>query len=47
MVNKLEELKPNTENFNKVKNALSQGFTIADVKQKYAINKEVEQLLLS
>lgn len=47
MVSKLEELKPNTENFDKVKNALSQGFTIADVKQKYAINKEVEQLLLS
>ena len=47
MVSKLEELKPNSENFNKVKNALAQGFTIADVKQKYSINKEVEQLLLS
>ena len=44
---KLEELKPNTEKFNKVKGALAQGFTISDVKQKYSISAEVEQLLLS
>lgn len=43
----LPSLKKNTENFTKVKNALGQGFTIADIKQKYTVSTEVEKLLLS
>ena len=44
---KLEELKANTANFDKVKNALKQGFTMADIRQKYEVSEEVERLLLS
>ena len=43
----LPSLSKNSESFSKVKNALSQGFTIADIKQKYTVSKEVEQLLLT
>ena len=42
---KLAELKPNTEAFKKVKDAMGKGFTLEQVKSKYSVSKEVEELL--
>ncbi len=42
---KLPELILNSDNFNKVKEALTNGFTIEQVKAKYSLSKEVEDAL--
>jgi len=39
------ELKPNTDNWVKVVKAIENGFTIEQIKKKYTITKENEQLL--
>lgn len=39
-------LEKDTDTFNKVKEALKNGYTIEDVRKKYEVSKEVEQLLL-
>ena len=44
-VTKLPELKPNTDNWEKVVKAIENGFTIEQIKKKYTITKENEQLL--
>tara|TARA_R100000773_G_scaffold36518_2_gene31497 strand:+ start:249 stop:803 length:555 start_codon:yes stop_codon:yes gene_type:complete len=41
----MPELKKGTEAFNKVKEALSKGFTMEEVKTKYKVNSTVEKLL--
>lgn len=44
---RLPVLKSGSEEFNKVKNALGQGFTMADIRQKYDVTQQVERLLIS
>ncbi len=44
-INAMPELKKGTEAFNKVKEALSKGFTMEEVKTKYKVNTTVEKLL--
>ena len=45
--NALPSLQKGTEAFEKVKKALAEGFTMNDVKTRYAVSAEVEKLLLS
>lgn len=45
--NALPALKQGTEAFNKVKKALTEGFTISEVRTRYTVSAEVEKSLLS
>jgi len=47
VTNALPSLQKGTEAFNKVKKALTQGFTIDEVKTRYTVSAEIEKLLLS
>ena len=44
---KLPELKANTKEFDKCKEGIKNGYTIAQIKTKYSVSIEVEKLLLS
>lgn len=44
---KLPELKANTEEFEKCKKGIKNGYTIAQIKTKYSVSSEIEKLLLS
>jgi len=44
---KLPELKANTEEFEKCKKGIKNGYTIAQIKSKYTVSSEIEKLLLS
>jgi hypothetical protein len=46
-IDAMPELKKGTEAFNKVKEALSKGFTMEEVKTKYKVNSTVEKQLLT
>lgn len=45
--NALPALKQGTEAFNRVKKALTEGFTISEVRTRYTVSAEVEKSLLS
>lgn len=44
---KLPDLKANTEEFEKCKKGIKNGYTIAQIKTKYSVSSEIEKLLLS
>ena len=44
---KLPELKANTKEFEKCKEGINNGYTIAQIKTKYTVSSEIEKLLLS
>lgn len=44
---KLPELNVNTKEFDKCKEGIKNGYTIAQIKTKYSVSSEIEKLLLS